>query len=64
MHISVHILHSTNRPIIAVDVVMDIPLRSSERAHRPAISYDYTVYLQEHEYDVGDVSYPTTYKYC
>ena len=31
-------------------------------AHRPAISYEYIVYLQEHEYDVGDVSNPTTYK--
>ena len=41
---------------------MDIPLRRSKRAHRPVISYDYIVYLQEHEYDVGDVSDPTTYK--
>ena len=41
---------------------MDIPLRRSERARRPAISNDYFVYLQEHKYDVGDVSYPTTYK--
>ena len=47
---------------IAPDVVMDIPLRRSKRAHRSAISDDYIVYLQEHEYDVGDVSYPTTYK--
>ena len=44
----------------ALNVVMDIPLRRSERAHRPAISDDYIVYLQEHEYDVGDVSNPTT----
>ena len=29
---------------------------------RPAISDDYIVYLQEHEYDVGDVLDPTTYK--
>ena len=41
---------------------MDMPLRRSERARRPAISYDCIVYLQEHEYDVGDVSDPTTYK--
>ena len=41
---------------------MDMPLRRSKRARRPAISYDYIVYLQEHEYDVGDVSDPTTYK--
>ena len=30
---------------IAPDVVMDIPLRRSERARRPAISDDYIVYL-------------------
>ena len=47
---------------VALDVAMDIPLRRSKRARRPAISYDYFVYLQKHEYDVGDVSYPTTYK--
>ena len=41
---------------------MDITLRRSKRAHRPAISDDYIVYLQEHEYDVGDVSDPTTYR--
>ena len=48
--------------LVALDVVMDIPLRRLERACRPAISDDYIVYLQEHEYDVGDVSDPTTYK--
>ena len=36
--------------LVALDVVMGIPLRRSKR------------HLQEHEYDVGDVSYPTTYK--
>ena len=41
---------------------MDIPLRRSERTHRLVISYDYIVYLQKHGCDVGDVSYPTTYK--
>ena len=56
-----------NEPIEEVDlealyVVMDIPLRRLERAHRPTISDDYIVYFQEHEYDVGDVSNPTTYK--
>ena len=30
--------------------------------HRPGILDDYIVYLQEHEYDVGDISDPTTYK--
>ena len=47
---------------VALDVAMDIPLRKSERARRPAISDDYFVYLQEHEYGVGDVSDETTYK--
>ena len=47
---------------VSPDVVMDIPLRRSERTHRPVISYDYIVYLQKHGYDVGDVSYLTTYK--
>ena len=41
---------------------MDIPLKRSRRARRPVISDDYIVYLQEHEYDVGDVLDPTTYK--
>ena len=44
------------------NVVMDIPLRRSERACKPAISNDYIVCLQDHEHDVGDVSNPTTYK--
>ena len=48
--------------ILAPNVVMNIPLRRSKRARRPVISKDYNVYLQEHEYDVGDVSDPTTYK--
>ena len=43
-------------------VAMDIPLRRLERVRRPAISDDYFVYLQEHEYDMGDVSNSTTYK--
>ena len=30
---------------VALDVAIDIPLRRSERAHRPVISYDYFVYL-------------------
>ena len=47
---------------IALDVAMNIPLRRSERAHKPAIPDDYIVYLQEHEYDMGDISNPTTYK--
>ena len=56
-----HLIATTNdEPIedvdpIAPDVVMDIPLRRLERARRLAISNDYNVYLQEHDYDVGDV---------
>ena len=38
-----------------LDVVMEIPLRRSDRAHRPVISDDYIAHLQEHEYDVGGV---------
>ena len=37
-------------------------MRWLERACRLTISDDYIVYLQEHEYDVGDVSDSTTYK--
>ena len=48
--------------LVVLDVAMDIPLRRSERVHMPVISDDYIVYLQEHEYNVGDVTYPTTYK--
>ena len=31
--------------LVDPDVVMNIPLRRSERAGRPTISYDYIVYL-------------------
>ena len=48
--------------IVTLGIVMDIPLRGLERARRPTISDDYIVYLQEHEYDLGDVSNLTTYK--
>ena len=51
-----------NVDLVALDVVMDIPWRRLERALKLAILDDYIVYLQEHEYDVGDVSDPTTYK--
>ena len=50
-----------NVDLVAPDVVMDIPLRRSKRECMSTISDDYIVYLQEHEYDVGDVSDPTTY---
>ena len=48
--------------LVASNIVMDIPLRRSKRVCRPAILDNYTIYLQEHEYDVGDVSNSTTYK--
>ena len=48
--------------LVTPDVIMNIPLKRSERACSPTISDDYIVYLQEHEYDVGDVSNLTTYK--
>ena len=35
-----------NVDLVTPDVVMDIPLRRSERARRPTISNDYIVYLQ------------------
>ena len=63
-----HPIATTNvEPIADVDpvasgVVMDIPLRRSERMRRPVILDDYIVYLQEQEYDVSDVSDPTTYE--
>ena len=40
----------------------DATLRRSQRIHRPAISSDYIVYLQEHEFDVGDTSDLSTYQ--
>ena len=48
--------------LVASNVVMNIPLRRSKKERRPALSDDYIVYLKEHEYDVGNVSNPTTYK--
>ncbi|RVW41067.1 Retrovirus-related Pol polyprotein from transposon TNT 1-94 [Vitis vinifera] len=43
-------------------VVNEIPLRRSQRVRRPAISDDYMVYLQEHEYDGYDAFDPVTYQ--
>ena len=51
-----------NIDLVNLNVIVDIPLRRSEGVRWPVISDGYIVYLQEHEYDVGDVSYPTTYK--
>ncbi|RVW12961.1 Retrovirus-related Pol polyprotein from transposon TNT 1-94 [Vitis vinifera] len=43
-------------------VVNEVPLRRSQRVRRPAISDDYMVYLQEHEYDSYDAFDPVTYQ--
>ena len=43
-------------------VVDGILLRISQRVRRPAISDDYMIYLQEHEYDGYDASDPVTYQ--
>ena len=40
----------------------DALLRRSQRTHRPAISSDYVIYLQEHVFDVVDTSDPSTYQ--
>ncbi|KAL6316403.1 hypothetical protein AAG906_018106 [Vitis piasezkii] len=45
------------------DIVVDeVPLRRSQRVRRPAISDDYMVYLQEHEYDGYDAFDLVTYQ--
>ena len=54
--------------VLDVDIPIDgtivdgILLRISQRVLRPAISDDYMVYLQEHEYDGYDASDPVTYQ--
>ncbi|RVX10693.1 Retrovirus-related Pol polyprotein from transposon TNT 1-94 [Vitis vinifera] len=49
--------------ILVGDTVVDgIPLRISQRVRRSAISDDYMIYLQEHEYDGYDASDPVTYQ--
>ena len=42
-------------------IVDEYSLRKSQRVHKPVISYDYMIYLQEHDDDVCDVSNPVTY---
>ena len=42
-------------------IVADVPLRKSERTRRPAISDDYVVYLQEHEFDITLDSDPISF---
>ena len=51
-------------PSIPVDdtVIDGITLRRSQRVRRPTISYDYMVYLQEHEYDGYDAYDLVTYQ--
>ena len=45
------------------DTVVDgIPLRRSQRVCRPAISDDYMIYFQEHEYDGYNASDPVSYQ--
>ena len=39
-----------------------VPLRRSQRTRRSAILGDYEVYLQEHDSDIRDYSYPVTYE--
>ena len=36
-------------------------LRRSHRERRPAISSDYVMYLQEHEFDIGTCNDPVTF---
>ncbi|KAM1945845.1 hypothetical protein ACFX13_000776 [Malus domestica] len=38
-----------------------VPLRKSQRTKKSALSNDYMTYLNEVEYDFGDVDDPTTY---
>ena len=40
----------------------DALLKRSQRIRKSAISSDYVVYLQEHEFDVGYTSDPSTYQ--
>ena len=40
----------------------DVRLRKSQRTRRPAVSDDYVVYLQEHEFNVGLSIDPTTFQ--
>ena len=40
----------------------DVPWRTSQRICKPTISDDYIIYLQEHEFDVGDTLDAITYQ--
>jgi hypothetical protein len=47
--------------VIEAQPIDDALLRRSQRSHKPAISDDYIVYLQEHEFDIGVVDDPSSY---
>jgi len=55
-------LHHDMEPMIIADDVTDVQLRRSERIRRPAISDDYVVYLQEHDFDADSSSDPITFQ--
>ncbi|KAH9737203.1 Integrase catalytic domain-containing protein [Citrus sinensis] len=55
-------LHHNMEPMIVEDDGTDVPLRRSERIRRPAISDDYVVYLQEHDFDADSSSDPITFQ--
>lgn len=57
LHIDVSSINSKTHhdlePMAVDDDVADVQLRRSERVRRPVIFYDYVVYLQKHDFDVG-----------
>ncbi|KAH9669148.1 retrovirus-related pol polyprotein from transposon TNT 1-94-like protein [Citrus sinensis] len=55
-------LHHDMEPMIIEDDGTDVPLRRSERIRRPAISDDYVVYLQEHDFDADSSYDPITFQ--
>ena len=46
---------------LIIEAPQEVALRRSQRNRRSAISDDYVVYLQESEYNLGDISDPVTY---
>ncbi|KAL6322358.1 hypothetical protein AAG906_007911 [Vitis piasezkii] len=53
---------ATNQGEHGDQVESDLPVDDTVRVRRPAISDDYMVYLQEHEYDGYDAFDPVTYQ--
>jgi hypothetical protein len=49
-------------PIVDEGRTNDVCLRRSQRTRRPAVSDDYVVYLQEHEFSVAMSVDPTTFQ--